>query len=458
MADRYGVSILAHVLCVVSSFATTRTSTAMLLQCTLFERGGDHSIAALLFLANHGRQPLLLPLPSHRFGGRILCRSSRKVAQILIVVVYHFRQTFASASPATMSTDCPVCLNEMSRADLMVPLHCPTATCDFNVCLSCIKNMLKSEADGYTEASDGSRQVKFRVKCPSCRAKYVTEKHPKHSCVSYVVIIRSACEMLPLLEESDSALSAHNLQRKHEFISTTTRGEIQDAVVNLKNYWTDIEKTGDLDLDLSKFDILPESLKSTRRQHTTPWRDASLFQGLEELMTVSEQEFLTQLFCSGNPDSLAQGAHILHGMLFSTADRQAVKAVQDLCTFGPAERKEVTQWRTRFPLPVHMPRCVQLPVFDPTSNNPSLRFNKRTDDLVLAQVRGPAGRSGLRRGDVVTHLHSEPIETRDAYVQLVKQSFDEDPQGVLIVVVNANEETAQALKERMITMRKTLKK
>jgi hypothetical protein len=321
--------------------------------------------------------------------------------------------------------------------------------------------MLKSASDGYTEASDGSKQVKFHVKCPSCREKYVSEQHPKHMSVPYVVTVRQAYNILPYLEESDSALSAHNLRRKHDFVACTTLGEIQDAKVNLVNYWKEINKPGDLDLDLSKFDMLPRSLKSTRKQMdtTTPWRDASLFQGLEELMTVSEQEFLTQLFCSGKPDILAQAAHILHGMMFSTAERQAANAVQTLSTFGAAERKEVTQWRARFPLPVHMPRCVQLPVFDPTDKHPLLKFDKKTNDLKLTQVRGPAGRSGLRRGDVVTHLHSEPLmDDREYYIQSVKQAFLDDPQGILMVVVNANEETAKALQERMVTMRTTLKK
>ena len=76
----------------------------------------------------------------------------------------------------------------------------------------------------------------------------------------------------------------------------------------------------------------------------------------------------------------------------------------------------------------------------------------------MTQIRGPAGRSGLRRGDVVTHLHSEPVESREDYVRAVKQAFDEDPQGIIMVVVNANEDTAKALHERMRKMRKQLKK
>lgn len=358
----------------------------------------------------------------------------------------------------TTTEDCQVCLNEMSPADSIIPLRCPTATCHFNVCVECIKNMQKSEADGYTQASDGSNQVKFHVKCPSCREKYVSEKHPKHSCVSYVVVLREAFTMQALLGHSDSALSAHDLQTKHRFLSSTTVSDIREAMVNLQNYWKEIQKPGEIELDLSKFDSLPRCGRSVRKIDATPWRDASLFQGLEEVMTRSEQEFLTQLFCSNKPDSLAQAAHILHGMTYSTADRQAAQVVQDLSAFGPAERKEVSQWRGRFPLPLHMPRCVQLPVFDPTGRNVLLRFDPKKDDLTLTQIRGPAGRSGLRRGDVVTHLHSEPVGSRDDYVRAVKQTFDEDPGGVLMVVVNANEETAKALHARMLKMRSELKK
>lgn len=358
----------------------------------------------------------------------------------------------------TESEDCPVCVGEMTKADALFPLHCPTATCHFNLCLDCIKNMQKSESDGYTEASDGSKQVKFHVKCPSCREKYVSEEHPKHNTVPYVVTLREAYGMQSLLNESDSALSAINLRKKYEFIASTTLTDLQDAVVNLQTYWKEIGKPGNIDLDLSRFDSLPRHGSSTRKIDSTPWRDATLFQGLEELLSNSEQEFLTQLFCSGNPDSLAQAAHILHGMTFSTADRRAEAAVQNLNTFDAAERKELIQLKGRFPLPSRMPRCVQLPVFDPTSNSAFLKFDRKKKDLALTQIRGPAGRSGLRRGDVVTHLHSEPMETRDDYERHVKQMFDEDPTGVLMVVVNADEEIASNLKERMVKMRSVLKK
>ena len=264
--------------------------------------------------------------------------------------------------------------------------------------------------------------------------------------------------MQDLLEQADSSLSARDLRKKYDFLNHTTLSTLQEAALNLKNYWTEINKPGDIDLELSKFESLPRSLQSTRKLDSKPWRDASLFQGLEELMTPSEQEFLTQLFCSGQADSLAQAANILQSMTFSTAERQAQAAVQKLGTFTATERKEVTQTRARFPLPLHMPRCVQLPVFDPTSNHRLLKFDPKKNDLVLSQIRGPAGRSGLRRGDVVTHVHSEAVESHEEYVRTVKQIFDEDPNGTMMVVVNANEETAKSLKERMLKMRSTLKK
>jgi hypothetical protein len=352
--------------------------------------------------------------------------------------------------------DCPLCLEAMSQADQLFPLHCPTATCHFNICLNCIRNMRKSEADDYVEASDGSKQVKFHVKCPSCREKYVSAEHPKHLIVPYVETIREAYEIQGLLVESDPNLSAHELRRKYDFSSSTTLSDLTDAVVNLATYVKEIAKPAYPALDMAKFDALPRSLSSTRKLDATPWRDLSLFQGLEELMTKSEQEFLTQLFCSGKPDSLCQAAHILHGMTFSTADRQA--ASEHRGSFSMAERKEVTKMRTRFALPARMPRCVQLPVFDPMASNRLLKFDKATDALVLQQIRGPAGRSGLRRGDVVTHIHAEAVVTQEEYAWHVRQLFQEDAQGVLMVVVNGDQETADALKERMLKMRSALKK
>ena len=43
---------------------------------------------------------------------------------------------------------CQICICDMTRADQLFPLHCPTKLCSFNVCLECIISMLLSEADG----------------------------------------------------------------------------------------------------------------------------------------------------------------------------------------------------------------------------------------------------------------------------------------------------------------------
>jgi Trp operon repressor len=241
-----------------------------------------------------------------------------------------------------------------------------------------------------------------------------------------------------------------------------------------------------------------QHLPSQHSQHwqQQPWRDVTLFYGvLQDVMTVSEQEFLTQLFTSGQPDLVAQAAHIVQGILnMSMQQRQHTKSntssnsttttTKKVASMSP---KKLVQLRGRFPLPKHMPLCVALPVYDPTSRSPLLSFESpppasrskscQQNELIVARVHGPAGRLGLRRGDVVTHVQGgcEPVPDRaawDAHLQQLLQSSSSSPTAaaanqssnsnnnstlVTLVVVNANAETATALRERAIQMQRELK-
>lgn len=65
--------------------------------------------------------------------------------------------------------NCPICLNTMSRSDIIYPITCPTS-CNYNFCVDCMSSLLRSSREDYQVASDGSRQVKIRLQCPNCRA------------------------------------------------------------------------------------------------------------------------------------------------------------------------------------------------------------------------------------------------------------------------------------------------
>jgi hypothetical protein len=72
-------------------------------------------------------------------------------------------------SPQEPVSDCQICFGPMSESDLKHPLQCATPQCHFNFCASCIQSLIKSSEDAYMVGSDGSRQVKVFLQCPTCR-------------------------------------------------------------------------------------------------------------------------------------------------------------------------------------------------------------------------------------------------------------------------------------------------
>lgn len=67
----------------------------------------------------------------------------------------------------------------------------------------------------------------------------------------------------------------------------------------------------------------------------------------------------------------------------------------------------------------------------------------------IKTVKGQAGRSGLQKGDVVTHINAEPWEgTADELSGRIYQMYEEDPNQTFSMVVNAEPATAEALRLR----------
>lgn len=202
---------------------------------------------------------------------------------------------------------CQICICEMTQADEHFPLHCPTRKCNFNVCLDCIIGMVLSEADGYQLASDGSHQLKFRVRCPNCCVKYTLPSHPKQSIVPYVATLRQAYLVRKMLTKPDNTLRQEEYNRKRLFMKFTALKDVQEALDIYEAY---CEMTGKLfsgRLDMADFLVLPR-LK-------VPWADPTLFSNEEEkFLSQSEQQFITQLICSGDPDSVVQGVVSLRSM------------------------------------------------------------------------------------------------------------------------------------------------
>jgi hypothetical protein len=385
--------------------------------------------------------------------------------------------------------ECPLCCEALTPADTIYALNCPTVACNYNYCRECIQSMQRSAADGYSEASDGSNQLKVSVQCPQCRGKYQSEIYSSQIIVHAVLMLRKAHSLSHTLGLVDSELNASALQTKHAFLRETSLEDLQDAVRRLETYHT--EHGVDTIVPPLNWEEWSRYLPATRDDNSNtyslfatasaestgtaasqrPFLDATLFMGLEELMTRDEQEFVSEMLCSGKAELLQQAAHILHGILHVTSSRRAESAVQQLSRvginttttkkngFSKQELENIQKTRKRWPLPTRMPRCVSLPVYDPQARAKLLKFKKNAatsttgtsataTDLVLAQVRGPAGRSGIRVNDVVTHIQGERVTSQEGFETAMLRELADDPEDGVLIVVNADDEVAALLFER----------
>ena len=442
--------------------------------------------------------------------------------------------------------------------------------------------MLLSEADGYQLASDGSNQLKFRVRCPNCCVKYTLPRRPKQSIVPFVATLRQAYEVQDLLQTADENLGPELLQRKKLFLKFTTMQDLKEAVDIYDDYVEMMSKHAAGRLDLAGFLCLPR-LK-------VPWADASLFRdGEDKYLTVAQQQLLTQLLCSGDPDTVAQGVASLQAMAKRQAERLSplqesredtaaaegedealtllgphdyiaqifcganADCTTNTCTytddyeladdnsiinppslvsptntitsplstmgtqstfddltvpefqpgrnitysneellqrmFGvpePAAAKTLSRAACSFrsmrertssrlkgiappepvapetvelPLPNRMPRGAEIPVYNPRGWYKHIKFDKANETkLVMQSFRGPAKSTGLRSGDVLTHVQSESVLTMQDFDHKMQTLYYQQPSSQCSLVVNADREVADHLKTRSLLMRLLLRR
>ena len=433
----------------------------------------------------------------------------------------------AATAPTTTAEECPLCCELMSPADLQYPLHCATPSCHFQFCFACLQQLAKSAADGYTEASDGSNQVKVALQCPQCRGEYSNRQADPFltttNVVHAVLRLRQAASTPLPGTVSDSQLTATQLSHRVLFLEEVGNVKIlQDSLKLVQQYHDSLRPHK----YLVGSSVLPEldwkawrpHLEEAAHHHQQqnqhhPYgstmisssdsadsaelvlpRDPTLFLGLEDCMTLDEQEFVTRMLVSGNAETVHHAANLLQNMTQVSMGQRSATAVQQLAFSGSgttttstttnnnnthrssprprlskAQLEHQQRVRNRFPLPIHMPRSVTLPVYDPVHDKkPLLEFvamqpqyleNQKqqhnqlhTPELTLAAVRGPAGRVGLRKGDVVTHVLGEAVSTVGEFVVAIQLGNNSDD-GTFQLTVNANETTALALRSRAQDMK-----
>jgi hypothetical protein len=100
------------------------------------------------------------------------------------------------------------------------------------------------------------------------------------------------------LIRDDSELSAAELRMKYN----TPKNDIQAAESRLENYIIGKKEKRPMTMDDSILRSVP----------IDPSLDTSLLSGMEQMLSLEEQTFITNLFISGEPSKLAQAARILY--------------------------------------------------------------------------------------------------------------------------------------------------
>lgn len=329
--------------------------------------------------------------------------------------------------------------------------------------------MSSSEHD-YEMASDGNRHVKIKLQCPQCRGSLV------HT-IRDTLLMRKALIAQAYTDVPDPELSSTQLRLKHEFVQNYAQ-EVEHAQARLRKFQRD-----------NHHGEIQSSLTLTASQESTTFKDETLFGGMEYAMSDAEQSYVTELMISADPNQLAQAAQILHGILQISLQGLTPSTRTTQGTVSRSEQMRrvalMDRFRKSHPLPARMPKYTVLTVFGP--KKPMLTFKRDEWDGSIADaftrvhsvpkknmavdrilsladsefcgeakvrvkiksVKGQAGRVGLQKGDVVTHINAEPWEgTEDELSARIYQMYEEDPNQTFSMVVNAEPATAEALKLR----------
>eukprot|EP00531_Pseudo-nitzschia_arenysensis_P001584 CAMPEP_0116144914 /NCGR_PEP_ID=MMETSP0329-20121206/16286_1 /TAXON_ID=697910 /ORGANISM="Pseudo-nitzschia arenysensis, Strain B593" /LENGTH=525 /DNA_ID=CAMNT_0003640429 /DNA_START=210 /DNA_END=1788 /DNA_ORIENTATION=+ len=211
--------------------------------------------------------------------------------------------------------------------------------------------------------------------------------------------------------------------------------------------------------------------------------DETLFQGFDEFMNKDEKLFLTDLFTDGDVRSVAQAALIMNGVrrLALTGKHKTIR--EESLSKQELQQKidRIDQMKVRFPLPNHMPGYFLIPTYSYREGYMTLKQkpwdgtmtppqrSKRVFEKVYAKsytrprpkseypisvatvqaVRGPIGRLGLRRDDIITHVEdAEWHGTAEDLQNYIYECHAKHPKNEISITVNATPETCEFLRVR----------
>jgi len=213
--------------------------------------------------------------------------------------------------------------------------------------------------------------------------------------------------------------------------------------------------------------------------------DETLFQGFDEFMNKDERIFLTDLFTDGDVRSVSQAALIMNGVrrLAMTGKHKSTAMREERMSKQELQQKidRIDQLKVRFPLPNHMPGYFLIPTYSYREGYMTLKDkpwdgsmtppqrSKRVFETVYSKhyqrprpndeypvqvttiqaVRGPIGRLGLRRDDIITHVEdAEWHGSAEDLQNYIYECHAKHPKNEISITVNATPETCEFLRVR----------
>lgn len=231
--------------------------------------------------------------------------------------------------------NCPICLERMLEADRRHPLQCEQH-CGYNFCQSCVQSFISSSNDDYLESSDGNRHVKVYLQCPNCRSDLTKTIHNTLLLRKVGAFKAAQAKNLPLNEsqqrlakvvDSDGVRKAIRQAQKEEDIYFGRTSEYLEASGNSPSDVEYQEWGVEADLHAGVHDSIL-MLPPISKREIGPKIDNTLFSGLDEVFDNDDQRrVITEQMTSGDPDEVSQAAHFLwlkalHPKRFSALEKK----------------------------------------------------------------------------------------------------------------------------------------
>lgn len=242
-------------------------------------------------------------------------------------------------SIAEFLEDCPICLDEMTRADANHVLLCERR-CGFNMCKNCIDSLITSSKDDFQMASDGNMHVKVYINCPNCRSDLSQS-------LRQTLLLRKVdeitCLTIPKSEWTSSQLRLKNALPTDEVQKAIRLARIMEAEYHGKVVDFDEEEHSLALLDVDGDDtesssqseneieqwgvevdfthgvngafVTPRAPEPVARVEEVTRIDPTLFAGLDSFLSDDERKEVTRLMTGGDPLELVDAAEILYDAL-----------------------------------------------------------------------------------------------------------------------------------------------